>query len=342
MKPTPPDSLVSAWWRKLLVAGLLTLVALPAPGAGFARGADVGWLSEMEAKGVTFRAAAGKPADCLGILQGCGINAIRLRVWVNPKDGWGGEADVVKMAVRAKAMGFRIMIDFHYSDWWADPGKQHKPVAWASHGIAQLVDDVARHTTKVLTALKSAGVTPEWVQVGNETNDGMLWEEGRASLHMADFAALITAGDHAVKAVFPDAQVIVHLSNGYDNKLFRWMFDGLTAHGARFDVIGMSLYPEKEDDLAKFDRAALANMQDMIARHGKPVLVVEAGIEVADEARAKTFLSDIIAKTKSLPDGKGLGVFYWEPECHDGWVGYTKGAFRQDGRPGLAMDAFSP
>ncbi len=307
--------------------------------AEFARGADVGWLSEMEAKGIKFYDAGGKTQDCLDVLKGVGMNSIRLRVWVNPKDGWCGVDDVVKMAVRAKQHGYRIMIDFHYSDWWADPGKQNKPAAWAKHDIEQLKADVAEHTTVVLKALKAAGVTPEWVQVGNETNDGMLWEDGRASKNMKNFAGLVTSGSRAVKAVFPGAKVIVHISNGYDGAMFRWMFDGLTANNVPYDIIGMSLYPTAAD-WQKLNDECLANMTDMVARYGKEVMISEVGMEVADAAAAKLFLADIIKKNKSLPGGKGLGVFYWEPECHNNWVGYTKGAFGNDGRPTLALDAF--
>ncbi|HEY4300106.1 MAG TPA: glycosyl hydrolase 53 family protein [Candidatus Didemnitutus sp.] len=307
--------------------------------AEFARGADVGWLSQMEHQGVVFRDAAGRPADCLHVLKATGFNAIRLRVWVNPKDGWCGRDDVVRMAVRANRDGFRIMIDFHYSDGWADPGKQSKPAAWGSHGIDALAGDVVRHTADVLGALRAAGVTPEWVQVGNETNDGMLWEDGRASKHMENFAALVSRGCEAVKAVFPEAKVIVHISNGYDAKLFRWMFDGLKEHGARFDVIGMSLYPPVTD-WAKYDRDCLANMNDLVARYGKEVMISEVGMDVDSPGAAGAFLSDIIAKVRSVSGGKGLGVFYWEPECHDNWRGYRMGAFARDGRPTKALDAF--
>jgi len=214
---------------KIVFAFSPLLVSVPVQAAAFANGADVGWLTQMEASGIKFFNASGTQQDCLQVLQGVGMNSIRLRVWVNPSGGWNGQTDVVNKAVRAKNMGFRLMIDFHYSDSWADPGQQTKPAAWASHGIAQLRTDVANHTTAVLNALKSAGVTPEWVQVGNETNNGMLWNDGRASTSMANFASLITSGYNAVKAVFPSAKVIVHISNGYDNALFRWIFDGLQA-----------------------------------------------------------------------------------------------------------------
>jgi len=325
---------------KLAFAFLLLVPAIPAQ-AVFANGADVGWLTQMEASGIKFYNSSGTQQDCLQVLQGVGMNSIRLRVWVNPSGGWNGQTDVVNKAVRAKNLGFRIMIDFHYSDSWADPGQQTKPAAWASHGIAQLRTDVTNHTTAVLNALKSAGVTPEWVQVGNETNNGMLWNDGKASTSMANFASLITSGYNAVKAVFPSAKVVVHISNGYDNSLFRWIFDGLQANGAggKYDVIGMSLYPSTSN-WATLNSQCLTNMNDMVARYGKEVMLAEVGMDVSAASTAKSFLTDIIAKTKSVSGGKGLGVFYWEPEAYNSWQGYTLGAFGSNGRPTIALDAF--
>lgn len=312
----------------------------PAPKAmELARGADVGWLSEMEASGRKFQDATGRQGDLLEILKGLGINSIRLRVWVNPTDGWCGKEDVLKMAKRASAMGFRMMIDFHYSDSWADPGKQTKPAAWASHGMDALKTDVAHHTTDVLTALKNAGVTPEWVQVGNETNNGMLWEEGKASVNMANFAALVQSGSKAVKDVFPNAKVVVHISNGHDNSLFRWIFDGLKTNNVSYDVIGMSLYPEVAT-WRDTESKCLANMQDMVTRYGKQVVISEVGFAMASSDSSYAFLKKIQADVASLSNASGLGVFYWEPEAYGGWKGYLLGAFDDNGKPTKAMNAF--
>src|SRR5206468_7849700 len=133
------------------------------------------------------------------LMKDIGMNSIRLRVWVNPSDGWCNTSDVVFKAISANSLGMKLMIDFHYSDSWADPGKQNKPDAWSSTDITVLHDSVYKHTVAVLNALKAAGVTPAWVQVGNETNDGMLWPEGKASTSMANFASLVNAGYDAVK-----------------------------------------------------------------------------------------------------------------------------------------------
>ncbi|WP_407429787.1 arabinogalactan endo-beta-1,4-galactanase [Arcticibacter sp.] len=306
---------------------------------GLVKGADVSWLSEMEAAKIKFYNNVGEEKDLLEILKGKGMNTIRLRVWVNPQDGWCDVNDVVEKARRAKRAGFRTLIDFHYSDSWADPGKQTKPALWQNKDISALKALVSSHTTEVLAALKNHGVTPEWVQIGNETNNGMLWEDGKASVSMKSFAELILSGYNAVKATSPDIKVIVHLSNGYDNSMFRWMFDGLKANGAKWDVVGMSLYPRASDWQQKNEQC-LANMQDMITRYDKEVLLCEVGMPMSEGAAAKAFITDLIAKVKSLPENKGLGVLYWEPQAYNSWKGYKLGAFDDSGKPTEALDAF--
>jgi len=305
----------------------------------FAKGADVGWLTEMESDGYKFYTRSGVEEDCYQVLKEEGMNSIRLRAWVNPTDGWCNTADVVAKAKRAKAAGMRIMIDFHYSDWWADPGKQNKPEAWASLNFNDLKDALSSYTKHVMDTLKENDIYPEWVQVGNETNDGMLWEDGHASTSMSNFAALVTSGYDAVKSVFDTAKVIVHISNGFDNSLFRWMFDGLKTNNAKWDVIGMSLYPSSTN-WSTLDVQCLNNMNDMIARYKKPVMICEVGMSWTDSIACKSFLDDIIKKTRSIANGNGLGVFYWEPECYNNWKNYTLGAFDNSGIPTVALNAF--
>jgi arabinogalactan endo-1,4-beta-galactosidase len=305
--------------------------------ANFAKGADVSWMTEMEASGLKFYNNNGTPQDLLQILKDKGINSIRLRTWVNPVSGWSNTEDMVKKAVRAKTMGFRIMLDIHYSDVWADPAVQTKPAAWAAQPFATLKTTVFNYTVSVMNALKDQGITPEWVQVGNETNDGMLWPDGKASVNMKNYAELVQSGYTAVKSVSTTSKVIVHLSNGYDNTLFRWMFDGLKANGANWDVIGMSLYPVAAT-WQSLDKQCLSNMNDMVSRYDKEVMLCEVGMPAAEPEASRAFLTDIIMKTNSV--SKGLGVFYWEPEAYNDWQGYKLGAFDVTGKPTVAMDAF--
>jgi arabinogalactan endo-1,4-beta-galactosidase len=313
-------------------------VSKPVP-SGFAKGADISWLTQMESSGISFYDSTGKKMDCMLILKGVGINSIRLRAWVNPSDGWCNTADLVSKALRAKNLGFKIMIDFHYSDVWADPGHQSKPSSWTNLDFTSLTDTVYSYTRHVIDTLKANGITPVWVQVGNETNDGMLWEDGRASTNMKQFAGLINSGYQAVKSVNDSIRVIVHISNGYDNTLFRWVFDGLHSNGAKWDIIGMSLYPSTSN-WQTLDAQCLSNMNDMVTRYGTPVMISEIGMDVNAPSACRSFIADIIQKTNSVSGGNGLGVFYWEPESYN-WEGYSLGAFDNSGKPTVALYGFS-
>ena len=306
----------------------------------FAKGADVSWITQMESAGRKFYNSSGTEKEGMQLLKDLGMNTIRLRVWVNPSNGWNGQADVVTKALRAKNLGMKIMIDFHYSDSWADPGQQTKPAAWVGQDLNTLKQSLANHTTAVLNALKSAGVTPTWVQVGNETNDGMLWPDGKASVNMNNFAQLVNAGYNAVKAVDPSIKVIVHVSNGWDNSLFRWIFNGLKSNGAQWDIIGMSLYPTP-GNWSTLNNQCLYNMNDMVAGYGKDVMVVEVGMSWDQPTECKSFLSDLINKVKSVNGNHGLGVLYWEPQAYNNWQGYTLGAFDNSGKPTAALSAFN-
>lgn len=299
-------------------------------------GADISWLTQMESSGYKFYNASGTAMDCIQLLKELGIDAIRLRVWADPAGGWNDNADVVAKARRVRQLGLRLMLDFHYSDTWADPGHQTKPAAWAGLDSAALVRRVYDYTVSVLDTLRTAGVVPTWVQVGNETDNGMLWPDGQASTHMAGFAALVNAGYRAVKSINDSIKVIVHISNGYDNGLFRWIFDGLKSNGASWDIIGMSLYPSVSNWQDR-NNACLANMKDMILRYNKQVMICEVGMPADQPTACLSFLTDLIGKVRSV---QGLGLFYWEPESYN-WQGYGLGAFDNTGKPTVAMNAFN-
>ena len=317
-----------------------TVTPTPPPASSFfAKGADISWLTEMENNGYKFYDSTGKQADCIALLQSLGMNTIRLRAWVNPTDGWCNTSDLIKKAIRANAAGMHIMIDLHYSDVWADPGHQTKPTAWLNQDISTLQTSLYNYTVDVMTQLKANNVAPDWVQVGNETNDGMLWEDGRASTNMKNFSLLINKGYDAVKSVFANAKVIVHISNGYDNSLFRWMFDGLTNNNVKYDIIGMSLYPDATN-WQTLNAQCLNNVNDMISRYNKPVMICEVGMSYTAASTCQSFLSDLISKMKSVTNNNGLGVLYWEPECYNNWKGYSLGAFDNTGKPTAALNAF--
>ncbi len=307
--------------------------------SNYAKGADVSWITEMESNGILFYDKSGVKTECMALMKSLGMNSIRLRIWVNPTDGWCNKTDLLIKAKRAQDLGMRIMIDFHYSDSWADPGKQTKPAAWVNLSFTDLCTAVSNHTTEILTALKNWNITPEWVQVGNETGNGMLWDDGKASTNMAQYAILNNAGYDAVKTVFPDTKVIVHIHNGWDNSLYRWLFDGLKQNNGKWDVIGMSLYP----DTAKwqdYNNKCINNINDMISHYGSEVILCEVGMPWNNAATAKLFLTDLITRTKAISNEKCLGVFYWEPQAYNSWKGYNLGALDNSGKPTEALDAF--
>ena len=333
----------------------------------FARGADVSWLSEMEKDGKTFKKADGTPADLLEVLKDCGINAIRLRVWVDPPGGWSGKADVVALARRVHDAGLALMVDFHYSDFFADPSRQVIPSAWAGDkdNLDKLCEHVSAHTTEVLKALKDAGVTPAWIQVGNETRNGMLWPAGQlwtSNGNIPDgrkhFAQLYNAGYDAAKAVFKDALVMPHLNNAYEDNA--WWFREVKAEGGKFDAIALSHYPQAESAFSatQYNQKALANIKSLISEFKIPVYVSEVGVKPA-KADAASVLKAFMDDAKNMDGCKG--VFYWEPEVYGGWKpavysnaaeierltgkretwgAYDQGAFTSDGRPHEIMNVF--
>lgn len=338
----------------------------------FARGADVSWASEMEYDmthnpsrigGTAFKDSKGN-AGLYPVLKATGINAIRLRVWVRPEDpnGWSGKEDVVKMAKRAAEAGMAVMIDFHYSDFFADPSRQNTPSEWSGLNLNGLCAKVSGHTRNVLTALKSAGVTPLWVQVGNETRPGMLWETGRLyndkgeiSGGWSNYAALSNAGYDAVKSVFPAAKVIIHIDNAYQDNT--WFFDKFKAAGGKFDMIGLSHYPMTNPSMTwkAMNSSAILNIKSLAAKHGCRVMVCEVGVKntASDLAVSTLCMTEFMNSVKSL--SVCAGVFYWEPQV-DGkwrpsiyerpdrdWGAYNMGAFSSDGSaitPTAILSAF--
>ena len=306
--------------------------------SGYAKGADIGWLTEMEKSGVSFYDSQGHKKECLSLLRSLGMNSVRLRVWVNPKNGWCNKEDMLVKAIRANNLGMRIMVDFHYSDSWADPGQQNKPAAWEGLSFEDLKKEVALHTTDVLSLLKDRGITPEWIQIGNETGNGMLWEDGKAENNMAGYAALTSSGYDAAKSIFPDSKIIVHLQEGDKRSLYVWLFDGLKQYGAKWDVIGMSLYPEA-DNYESVTNDCIDNISYLANRYSTEVMICEVGMNNDQAETCKLWLTSFIAKTRAI--NSCLGIFYWAPQCFTDWNGYSKGAFNTDGTPTVALDAFA-
>lgn len=325
----------------------------------FIKGADVGWLPQMEATGYKFYNKDGKEEDCLKILKSYGINAVRLRTFVdpsnNPQSGHCSKDETVAMAVRAKKEGMKVMINFHYSDSWADPAKQVKPKAWVNLNFTDLKKTLFDYTFDVISALKNAGVEPEWVQIGNEITPGLLLPEGDSGKNFPQLVELLNSGYEAVKKASPNSKVILHVDQGNNNARFRWWFDEAKKNNAKYDIIGMSYYPywlEGKPDYKTNIEDLAFNLNDMVRRYGKEVMVVEVGGEDGQDSSLSAEVNaakiqnthDLVAatiqKVKAVPDNKGLGVFYWEPQGARSWSHYALSAWGNDGKPTKIMDAF--
>ncbi|MBR0270050.1 MAG: glycosyl hydrolase 53 family protein, partial [Prevotella sp.] len=258
--------------------------------ADFVKGADVGFLTGQERHGVKFHDRNGRERECLELLKNdYQMSAIRMRVWVNPRGGSCDKNELLAMARRVKALGMQLMVDFHYSDSWADPAKQPIPKAWEGHSYKQMKRDLAQHTIEVLTLLKENDIEPRWVQVGNETANGLLWPMGHIEKNPKQYAGFIRAGYDAVKKVYPKAIVIVHLDRGHKQSLYDWNLDIVRKYGGRWDMIGMSLYPYwameghpelKADDIIT---DCMSNIRHVSEKYKCDVMIVETGFEVDEQ-----------------------------------------------------------
>jgi len=293
-------------------------------------GADISSLKKSEDLGGVYAYADGTQADALKILKDHGLNYARLRVWLNSPDDYHGKAQLLEMAQRLKAHDIKLLVDFHYSDSWADPGKQPKPAAWEHLDFDGLKQALYDHTYNVCNSLRAQGTPPDMVQIGNEITNGMLWPDGKNDLRFDNLAALLKAGYRAVKASSQETPVLLHVDNGGRNELFRWWFDHILEQGVAFDLIGASYYPYWHGTLADLQN----NLNDLAGRYNKDILVVETAYAFTDEdndnyenvirlseeqpdypftpeGQAK-MLAGVMDVVRTVPNGRGLGVMWWD------------------------------
>ncbi len=212
-------------------------------------GADISFLPQLESRGMKF-SDKGMEKDIFEILKDHKFNYIRLRIFndpaadsgYSPKKGFCDE-HTKAMAKRIKAAGMKFLLDFHYSDTWADPGKQFKPSAWKGYNFEELKDAIRSYTKDVLLALKAQGTLPDIVQVGNEINSGIIWPDGKAS-NMDTLTQFLKAGIAGVNDVDPSINIMLHIVCGGQNKKSRYFFDNMISYGIDFDIIGQSYYPK--------------------------------------------------------------------------------------------------
>ena len=313
----------------------------------FVKGMDLSTLLELERCGAKYY-DNGEERDLLAIMKSYDVDTIRIRLWNDPWSETGesygaGENDLktsLEIAKRVTAAGFGVLLNFHYSDFWADPGKQIKPKAWADYGVKELEQAVYDYTLESMRTFLDAGVNITMVQVGNELSNGLLWQEGKVP-NYDNIATFVNAGIRAVRKADAAIPVMIHLDNGGNNALYREWFDNFTKRGEDFEIIGLSYYPFWHGSLQMLND----NMNDIAERYGKDLVIAEVSMgytmedyknyeKLSDEERKGyatrpalvekieypmtkqgqyDFMEDFLNRISHIKGGKGKGFFYWEP-----------------------------
>ncbi len=283
-------------------------IAAMAQGIGeipYTIGADISWLQSQEDRGTEF-SDGGVKGDALEILRDNGFNYIRLRLFVDPRSELGysrreGYCDLehtLQMAHRIKQAGMMFLLDFHYSDNWADPQKQIMPQAWQTYSYMEVQEALYNHTREVLEALVKQGTAPDMVQVGNEVSNGMLWPYGSVRHSFEGLCGLLKEGVRAVREVTPEAAIMLHVALGGQHEESVRFFEAMNRYGVEYDLIGQSYYPEWHGTLEELE----FNLRDLATRYHKPIIVVEY----------RDHFKEIDRIVRSLPEALGRGSFIWE------------------------------
>lgn len=335
-------------------------------------GMDISSMDEVVRLGGKFF-DKGKEGELIQILKNYGVNYIRLRLWMNPyrEDGraygaGGNDLETtVRMIRQVKAAGLKYLLDFHYSDFWTDPGKQIKPKAWKDYGVEELEEALYEYTKSTLEDLKKIECLPDMVQVGNEITNGILWPEGKVPAY-GNLVRFINAGIRGVRCVDKEIPVMLHLDQGNRQELYEeWFGQYEKLGGEDFEVIGMSYYPVWNGRI----KGLTDNMNVLAKRYGKKMIVVEVSQPFTTEdyslyeglgpderkgAAAKwektleleypatvqgqrEFMRDFLKEIGQIKDGLGAGYFYWEPAWlpvqGSGWATPESLAYMQDPGP---------
>ncbi len=302
-----------------------------------ALGADISLLPTLEAAGAVYKDMEGKQVSLLSFFHENGFNYVRIRLFVHPDLNSAACQDLAYatgLAKRAKAEGFKILLDFHYSDTWADPGKQSKPSDWITFSQTDLIQKLYDYTKTTLESLKSNGITPDLIQTGNEITPGMLWDNGRVSLwtdswntadHWKSFTDLLKNAVKACREVCPHAKIVIHTDRSCDAVATKYFYQKMADYSIDYDLIGLSYYPfwhgllseaKKTIDMAAIDFPL------------KPVMLVEIAYPFndwgypADGIMPKPYPSTAAGQTSFLMDlitllnnsSNVIGLFYWYPE----------------------------
>jgi arabinogalactan endo-1,4-beta-galactosidase len=336
----------------------------------FLTGGDISMMTKMEQAGAIFK-DGGQAKDLIGLMMDNGCNCFRLRLFVNPNGRGGVIQDVpytIALAKRIKAANAVFMLDFHYSDTWADPGKQFKPKAWETLSFDELIKKVETYTAEVILEFKKQNALPDMVQVGNEINPGFLWPEGKLTgkdpNEWTRFSTLLKAGIRGVRnSISPQdkTRIIIHIACGGDFGKTDWFLSNLEKYGVSYDVIGQSFYPWWHGTMKDLQE----NLSQTAKKFNKDIFVVETAYPYKNvenfESRAdhldamiwektpegqKAFLDELIKTVRNTPDNHGLGVLWWYPESvptrrPGGWNGGINALFDSEGNALPAMKSFA-
>lgn len=297
--------------------------------AHYAIGADVSFLAQAEQQGVVFK-ENGAPKPALEILREHGFNWVRLRIFVHPTELPNDLPYTIALAKGAKALGFRLLLDFHYSDTWADPGKQFLPEAWKGMKHAQIADAIFTYTRDTLIEFREAAVYPDMVQTGNEITNGMDWPDGKLPDNWDHFADLLRAANRGVEAsrgTLPRPLVMIHMERSGEPAQAVAFYNKLLDYQIQWDIIGLSYYPRWHGSIATLRQT----LHDLAFRFRRPIVVVETAYNwtPGDFIGEKTdfpespqgqrdFLAAVDKAVRETPEHLGAGIFWWEPAVAGG------------------------
>jgi arabinogalactan endo-1,4-beta-galactosidase len=321
----------------------------PARAADYAIGADLSFVKHAEDRGVVFK-DDGKAQPALRIFKDHGYNWIRLRLFHSPTSLPNSLDYTIALAKAAREQGFKFLLDFHYSDTWADPGKQFIPAVWKGKSHEDLVRAVFEYTRDAIAAFRAAGVLPDMVQIGNEVIHGMLWPDGKLPDHWDNFADLVKAGIRGVEAGRGDGprpRIMIHIDRGGDLRGTKSFFDRLHSYHVDYDVIGQSYYPWWHGSLLDLRE----NLAFMAGEYKKDILLVEVaycwrpteyrrrpGPFPETPEGQRQFLDEVNRLVLATPGGRGIGVFWWEPAV-DGPL-RSRGYFDEEGNALPVLQVF--
>lgn len=310
-------------------------------------GHDLSTLQQLEDVGKRF-SDHGSVLPAERIVAHHGATFIRERLWVQPPVPYNDLPHILSMARRIRAANLQLLLDFHYSDFWADPGHQTTPQGWQGQDLTTLAQTVYDYTKDILRHLARQGTLPAIVQTGNEVTAGMLWPQGQiyagSTQRWPEFTTLLKAAIAAVRDTSRAIGVMIHIDRGGDNGGSRYFYDHILEQGVDFDLIGLSYHPWWHGPLEDLQ----ANLNDLAPRYGKDIAIVETaypwtlsdGDSEPDIVNAQTpllpdypptpegqlgYLHAILAILEQVPQRRGKGVVYWESAWIPG-VGWEPGA----------------